>query len=136
MHVLVCLAEQPMRTVTKEAFMQEVWNGTVVTDDALSRCISELRKVLGGSPRNPQFIETIRKSGYRLIAPVTYAADSNLNGEGSNGASSVRTPTVPASGWAPRARHQASWMAPASFLWITGLSFIAVFAFLWFSRRF
>ena len=136
MHVLVCLAEQPMRTVTKEAFMQEVWNGTVVTDDALSRCISELRKVLGGSPRNPQFIETIRKSGYRLIAPVTYAADPNLNGEGQSGASSVGVRPTPSNGWAPRARRQASWMAPASLLWIAGLSFVALFAFLWFSGAF
>jgi Tol biopolymer transport system component/DNA-binding winged helix-turn-helix (wHTH) protein len=70
MQVLTCLAAQPGRTVTKDEFMERVWGDTVVSDDVLARCISELRKVFGDSPRNPDYIETIRKSGYRLIAPV------------------------------------------------------------------
>ena len=71
MQVLECLAESPGRTVTKEEFMERVWAGTIVSDDVLSRCISELRKVFGDNPRRPHYIETVRKSGYRLIAPVT-----------------------------------------------------------------
>lgn len=71
MQVLECLAESPGRTVTKEDFMDRVWAGTVVSDDVLARCISELRKVFGDDPRRPTYIETVRKSGYRLIAPVT-----------------------------------------------------------------
>ena len=70
MQVLECLAAKPGRTVTKEEFMEEVWTGTIVSDDVLARCISELRKVFGDNPRSPDYIETIRKSGYRLIAPV------------------------------------------------------------------
>jgi Tol biopolymer transport system component/DNA-binding winged helix-turn-helix (wHTH) protein len=70
MDVLVCLAERPNRTVTKAQFMERVWGGTVVTDDVLSRGISELRRVLGDDARDPTYIETIRKTGYRLIAPV------------------------------------------------------------------
>lgn len=70
MSVLECLAESPGRTVTKETFMERVWAGTVVSDDVLARCISELRKVFGDNPRRPDYIETVRKSGYRLIAPV------------------------------------------------------------------
>ena len=74
MQVLECLAESPGRTVTKEDFMDRVWAGTVVSDDVLARCISELRKVFGDDPRSPVYIETVRKSGYRLIAPVTEIA--------------------------------------------------------------
>jgi Tol biopolymer transport system component/DNA-binding winged helix-turn-helix (wHTH) protein len=74
MQVLECLAETPGRTVTKERFMDRVWAGTVVSDDVLARCISELRKVFGDDPRRPAYIETVRKSGYRLIAPVTVPA--------------------------------------------------------------
>ena len=70
MQVLTCLAGQPGRTVTKDEFMERVWSDTVVSDDVLARCISELRKVFGDNPRDPDYIETIRKSGYRLIAPV------------------------------------------------------------------
>ncbi len=74
MDVLVCLAATPGRTVKKDEFMDHVWAGTVVTDDVLARCISELRRVFGDNPRNPEYIETIRKSGYRLIAPVAEPA--------------------------------------------------------------
>ncbi len=71
MDVLECLAAHPGRTVTKEEFMERVWAGTIVSDDVLARCISELRKVFGDDPRRPSYIETIRKSGYRLLAPVS-----------------------------------------------------------------
>ncbi|MEM6326014.1 MAG: winged helix-turn-helix domain-containing protein, partial [Bacteroidota bacterium] len=70
MEVLVCMARRPGETVSRDAFMAEVWAGTIVTDDVLARCISELRKALGDSARAPEYVETIRKRGYRLIAPV------------------------------------------------------------------
>lgn len=71
MDVLLCMARQPRKTVTKDAFMDRVWTDTVVTDDVLSRCISELRKVFRDDARDPEYIETIRKVGYRLIAAVS-----------------------------------------------------------------
>ena len=70
MDVFVCLIERSGKTVAKDEFMERVWAGTVVTDDVLARCISELRKALGDDARNPSYIETIRKTGYRLIASV------------------------------------------------------------------
>ena len=77
MGVLECLAGHPGRTVPKHTFMEEVWEGTVVTDDVLARCISQLRKVFNDDPRNPRFIETIRKRGYRLIAPISGNVDDS-----------------------------------------------------------
>ena len=70
MEVLVCMARRPGETITREEFMADVWAGTIVTDDVLARCISELRKALGDRARSPRYIETIRKRGYRLIPPV------------------------------------------------------------------
>lgn len=70
MEVLLCLAKRPGKTVTKDQFKDEVWRETVVTDDVLSRCISQLRKVFDDDPKDPSYIETIRKTGYRLVAPV------------------------------------------------------------------
>lgn len=75
MSVLQLMAEQPGRTVSKEAFKEQVWTGTVVTDDVLSRCISLLRGAFDDDARNPEYIETIRKVGYRLIAPVRSRSD-------------------------------------------------------------
>lgn len=84
MEVLLCLAERPGKTVTKEQFKEEVWTDTVVTDDVLSRCISELRKVFDDDSRDPSYIETIRKTGYRLIASVEIPEDSEESTPTSN----------------------------------------------------
>ena len=52
MHVLVCLVEQAGHVVAKEQLMRTVWPETFVTDDVLTRCISELRRVFGDDPKD------------------------------------------------------------------------------------
>ena len=69
MQVLVCLAEE-RDVVSKEKLMQTVWTGTFVTDDVLTRSISELRKIFADNPKNPRYIQTIPKGGYRLMLPA------------------------------------------------------------------
>lgn len=71
MAVLEELAREPGRVVTREDLHRTVWRDVIVTDDALNRCIRELRRLFGDDPRTPAFIETISKRGYRLIAPVS-----------------------------------------------------------------
>ena len=73
MHVLVCLAEQSGNVVDKEQLIRTVWPDTFVSDDVLTKCISELRKSFDDDARDPRFIQTIPKVGYRLVAPVTLA---------------------------------------------------------------
>jgi TolB-like protein/DNA-binding winged helix-turn-helix (wHTH) protein len=70
MEVLVCLAQHAGESLSKEKLLQEVWPGTFVTDDALKRCILELRRVFADNPREPRVIQTIAKRGYRLVALV------------------------------------------------------------------
>ena len=70
MDVLVLLARRAGEVVSRDDFSEAIWSPSVVTDDALTRYISELRRVLGDDRANPKFIETIPKRGYRLIAPV------------------------------------------------------------------
>jgi TolB-like protein/DNA-binding winged helix-turn-helix (wHTH) protein len=70
MQVLVYLAEHPDQVVPKERLISAVWADTFVTDDVLTRCISELRKAFDDDAKNPQIIETIPRSGYRVVAPV------------------------------------------------------------------
>ncbi|GAB5518141.1 MAG: winged helix-turn-helix domain-containing protein [Rhodothermales bacterium] len=78
MEVLRCLATHPGEVVTRDELLAVAWAGTVVSDDVLTRAISELRKVFGDDPRRPTVIETIPKTGYRLLLPVTpdYRGDS------------------------------------------------------------
>jgi TolB-like protein/DNA-binding winged helix-turn-helix (wHTH) protein/tetratricopeptide (TPR) repeat protein len=70
MNVLVCLAELAGEVVTHDQFIARVWRGRVVSDEVLSRCISMLRTRLGDDPREPRFIQTLPKIGYRLVTPV------------------------------------------------------------------
>lgn len=72
MQVLICLAEHAGDVLPKERLIQSVWADTFVTDDVLTRSISELRKVFDDDAKVPRFIQTIPRSGYRLIARVSY----------------------------------------------------------------
>src|SRR5262249_39832395 len=60
--------------VKKEELLDALWPGTLVGDDGIIVCVRELRRALGDDSRTPQFIETLRKRGYRFIAPLTAAA--------------------------------------------------------------
>jgi DNA-binding winged helix-turn-helix (wHTH) protein/TolB-like protein/Tfp pilus assembly protein PilF len=70
MEVLVALAARAGEVVSREALLAEVWPGVVVGDEALTQCIIKLRRALGDNPKQPAYIETISKRGYRLIAPL------------------------------------------------------------------
>jgi DNA-binding winged helix-turn-helix (wHTH) protein/tetratricopeptide (TPR) repeat protein len=70
MQVLICLAEHTDEVVTKERLLRMVWSDTFVGDDVLTRTISDLRKAFGDDAKEPRFIQTIPRNGYRLIAPV------------------------------------------------------------------
>ena len=71
MEVLLCLASRPGEPVTKDTILKSVWPETFVSDDVLTRSISELRRAFADDAREPRFIETIPKRGYRLVAAVT-----------------------------------------------------------------
>jgi adenylate cyclase len=66
--VLVTRAGQP---VSKEDLFATVWNDTAVSDDALTSCIQELRRALEDDARQPRFIETRHRRGYRFVAPLS-----------------------------------------------------------------
>jgi DNA-binding winged helix-turn-helix (wHTH) protein len=68
---LALLVSEPGKLVSKDRFLDEVWRGVPVTDEALTQCIKTLRSKLGDDAGRPRFIETVPKHGYRFIAPVT-----------------------------------------------------------------
>lgn len=68
--VLLYLLEHHHRLVTKEEIWQRVWQGTSVTDDALIKCITEIRKALGDDARQQRLLKTVSKGGYRLVGAV------------------------------------------------------------------
>ena len=70
-NVLRYLAERPGRLVTIDELMDVHWRGTVVTPNAVTRVIAQIRKALDDDARNPAYIETVARTGYRLIAGVS-----------------------------------------------------------------
>jgi DNA-binding winged helix-turn-helix (wHTH) protein len=72
---LSLLVTEQGRLVSKDRFMEEVWRGVPVTDEALTQCIRTLRRQLGDDASRPRFIETVPKHGYRFIAEVETGAE-------------------------------------------------------------
>jgi DNA-binding winged helix-turn-helix (wHTH) protein/WD40 repeat protein len=70
MDVLVCLAERAGELVSRREITDTVWATEFITEKTLTRAIAELRRTLGDDAKDPQYIETIHRKGYRLIAPV------------------------------------------------------------------
>lgn len=66
--VLAMLASEPGRVWTKREIVDAIWSDVCVTDEVLTNAIYQLRRALGDSAREQRFIETIPKTGYRLVA--------------------------------------------------------------------
>lgn len=68
MDVLVFLAQHSGDVVSREALIDAVWPDLFISESVLTRAIAGLRRALGDDARQPKYIETIAKRGYRLIA--------------------------------------------------------------------
>lgn len=71
MDLLVVLASRSPETVSKDEIFLSVWKDTFVTDNALWKCVSELRQILEEDPGAPQYIITVPRRGYRLDGVVS-----------------------------------------------------------------
>jgi DNA-binding winged helix-turn-helix (wHTH) protein len=69
MRVLVFLAVRAGEDVPRCEILQAVWEGAARAE-VLTNAIWELRKALGDDPHEPDFIQTVSKKGYRLVARV------------------------------------------------------------------
>jgi tetratricopeptide (TPR) repeat protein/DNA-binding winged helix-turn-helix (wHTH) protein len=77
--VLVRLAREPGRIVSRDTLMDDVWGDLVVSDYALSRCIYQLRKKLARvALLDESAIETLPKRGYRLNWKVQQVPAASL----------------------------------------------------------
>jgi len=67
---LLALVRHRDRIVPKDELIQLVWPDAFVSEDSLTHSVSVLRRTLGDSSSQPQFIATVPRRGYRFIAPV------------------------------------------------------------------
>ena len=79
--VLSILLEHPGEVVTREEFQQRLWTNDetfVDFEHGLNAVVNRLREVLGDSPENPRFIETVPRRGYRWMLPVDGMEDRSI----------------------------------------------------------
>jgi len=79
MTLLVYLANHPAEVISRSQLEADIWTDRVISYDALTSCITRLRKVLGDDSRKPLYIETVPKKGYRLIASVRWENDTQAD---------------------------------------------------------
>lgn len=80
MQVLLQLASYPGQVLSKERLIELVWPDTFVSEDALTRCISVLRRETRDDPHTPRYIQTISKVGYRLVSEVQPIEEPSAEG--------------------------------------------------------
>jgi DNA-binding winged helix-turn-helix (wHTH) protein len=111
--LLVLLVERRNQAVHRREIMDAVWRDVVVSDGALSQAVRTLRRALGDDPREPVFIRTVSRHGYRFVfpdvveqpdgetvdlrgsAPVAPAPSASSGGEADAFASALDTLTAP-----------------------------------------
>lgn len=76
MEALVLLAANAGQVVKKDELIDTVWGRLAVSDHSVAMVISQLRRAFRDDARNPTYIETITKRGYRLIAPCEAVPDT------------------------------------------------------------
>ena len=90
---LALLVRERGKLVSKDRFLDEVWRGVPVTDEALTQCIRTIRRQLGDDAANPRFIETVKWRGvpvwehagipctgevYKACVKLTFARGASL----------------------------------------------------------
>ena len=72
--LLCALARAPHTLITKSALLDDVWGHQFVSESVLKTTVSDLRAALRDDPKQPRYIETVSRRGYRFIGTVSEAA--------------------------------------------------------------
>ena len=76
MRVLVLLLENQSQVVSRSMLLDTVWKNQIISDDTLTRCISDIRIQLGKFSKQDKLIETIPKRGYQWLPKVNQALEN------------------------------------------------------------
>lgn len=116
MRLLLCLADQAGKVVSIDDLLNHVWSEVTVTPDSVYQAVASLRRVLGDDPRQPTYIATVPRLGYRMLATVGPWTDQTTPQTGSSAPSDGegRMPeTTDALTRAPRLSASLRWVALA-----------------------
>jgi TolB-like protein/DNA-binding winged helix-turn-helix (wHTH) protein len=123
MRLLLCLAGHAGEVVSIDDLLSQVWSDVIVSPDSVYQAVASLRRLLGDDPKQPAYIETVPRLGYRMVAAVSPWADQSISETGSSRTSGSEhpapatpdapTPDVPKKS-GPRLRAGFMWAAVAA----------------------
>lgn len=137
LRLLQCLAERPGQVVSIDELLNQAWAGVAVSQDSVYQAVASLRRLLGDDPKQPRYIETVPRLGYRMVAAVSpfvaahNGADSSVNGQGvvhanSSASAAVEPPSVtPNPAVSSRRRSNLGWIVAST------ICFALVIAIAW-----
>jgi transcriptional activator of cad operon len=82
MRLLLCLAENAGEVVSIDELLSQVWSGVIVTPDSVYQAVASLRRLLGDDPKQPVYIATVPRLGYRMVAKVDSRTAAPANSPG------------------------------------------------------
>ncbi|WP_255550981.1 winged helix-turn-helix domain-containing protein [Granulicella sp. dw_53] len=98
MRLLLCLAEHAGEVVSIDTLLEQAWSGVTVSTDSVYQAVASLRRLLGDDPKQPVYIATVPRLGYRMVAAVRPWADSSVAQAGTlDSASEVSDMAMPIS---------------------------------------
>jgi len=106
--VLVELARNQGTTVSRDHLLDTVWRGTLPTPEVVTQAIKELRRAFGDSRGTAEYIDTIPKLGYRLIAEACFEDDPPRDAEPGPAAPEPSHDVPPSDRRPARSRHRAA----------------------------
>jgi transcriptional activator of cad operon len=118
MRLLLCLAEHAGAVVSIDDLLNQVWSGVIVSPDSVYQAVASLRRLLGDDPKQPIYIATVPRLGYRMVAPVSPWENQSIAQTDSTRASDSEHPsptTTDAPTPAPRFRFSFTLTAGVAF---------------------
>ncbi len=82
MRLLLCLAEHAGEVVSIDDLLDQAWSDVTVAPDSVYQAVASLRRLLGDDPKQPAYIETVPRLGYRMVAAVSPSTDQSVSQTG------------------------------------------------------
>jgi TolB-like protein/DNA-binding winged helix-turn-helix (wHTH) protein len=134
MRLLMCLAERPGEVVSIEELLDQAWAGVIVTPDSVYQGIATLRRHLADDPKEPSYIATVPRLGYRMVATVAPWIDDPTSGVPPS-CDPVTAKAIMSSADRPRAKRRHKYVAS---IWVAAVILAIAIAFLalnWLTQR-
>ncbi len=124
MRLLLCLTEHAGEVVSIDDLLSQVWSEVSVAPDSVYQAVASLRRLLGDDPKQPTYIETVPRLGYRMIATVSPWTDQAITRPNPSLASDKEQAT-PTTG--SRLGGAFTWAAMAALCLVVMIAFLFVF---------